>query len=107
MRYLVSTLLIFSLFGCSENKPEEKRDLKSIQAGAVLFTKNCSECHPRTGRGHYLQRIPVTLLTRRSQQELMTWIEGRDAHREMPSFTHLSEEERRSLANYLHNEINK
>lgn len=110
MRNILLTLLISSVFGingCAKEKAQEKPKLESIKAGEVLFTKLCSECHPRTGRGQYLQRIPVTLLTRRSEQELMNWIEGRDAHREMPSFTHLSEEERRSLAQYLHHEIIK
>lgn len=79
----------------------------SVVAGEKLFQENCSECHPRTGRSDFLKRIPATLLTRKSQNELMEWIKGSDRHREMPSFEHLSDEERASLANYLESQIIK
>ncbi len=79
----------------------------SVVAGEKLFQENCSECHPRSGRSDFLKRIPATLLTRKSQNELMAWIKGSDQHREMPSFEHLSEAERTSLADYLESQILK
>jgi len=79
----------------------------SVVAGEKLFQENCSECHPRTGRSDFLKRIPATLLTRKSQNELMEWIKGSERHREMPSFDHLSDEELTSLANYLESQILK
>lgn len=79
----------------------------SVATGEKLFQENCSECHPRTGRSDFLKRIPATLLTRKSQNELMEWIKGSDRHREMPSFEHLSDEERASLADYLESQILK
>ncbi len=93
------------LIACDFYNPEPPSP--SVVAGEALFTKNCSSCHPRTGRGDYLKRIPVTLLNMKSKHELTVWIRGAGQHREMPSFENLSEEELDNLADYLHNEITK
>lgn len=93
------------LSGCGD-KGEALVD-PSVAVGEKLFQENCSECHPRTGRSDYLARIPATLLTRKSQNELMGWIKGSNQHREMPSFDSLTDEERASLANYLESQILK
>ncbi len=79
----------------------------SPAAGQVLFEETCAGCHPRSGRGNYLKRIPMTLLTRRSEYELKEWIRGSDEHREMPNFDTFSETELGDLAAYLKQEINK
>jgi mono/diheme cytochrome c family protein len=96
-------LLATFLVGCDNKATSttEKKDEAQIALGKSLFNENCSQCHPAGGRGDYLKRIPATLLTRRSAAELSDWIEGRDQHREMPSFTDLTEEERYALAEYL------
>ena len=102
MRYMRTILAIgisAVLVGCSD---EQKSPSPSVIAGEALFQENCSECHPRTGRGDYLKRIPATLLTRKSQHELMEWIRGSGQHREMPSFEKLTDTERAALADYLH-----
>lgn len=110
VRFILAIGIAVTLLGCSE---EQKAPMStspqsaSVEAGEKLFQENCSECHPRSGRGDYLQRIPVTLLTRKSQHELMEWIKGAGQHREMPSFESLSDEERASLADYLHSQIMK
>ena len=107
MRHLIAILAIgvsASLVGCSDEKTPPS---PSVAMGETLFQENCSVCHPRTGRGDYLERIPATLLTRKSQHELMEWIKGSGQHREMPSFERLSDEERASLADYLHSQIMK
>lgn len=105
MRYMPSVLvmgLAVALMGCDVEKKEVS---PSVAAGEALFMENCSGCHPRSGRGDYLKRIPVTLLTRKSQHELMEWIKGSGQHREMPSFESLSDEQRAALADYLHSQI--
>lgn len=107
MRSINSILIIamaLALIGCGKEKVPTSA---SVIAGEKLFQENCSECHPRSGRGDYLKRIPVTLLIRKSQYELMEWIKGTEQHREMPSFNNFSDEERIALADYLHNEILK
>lgn len=95
------------LAACSPDTPRTKLDPELVAQGEVLFSANCSECHPRSGRGDYLKRIPATLLARRSEQELMTWIAGTDEHREMPFFDHLPEDELLALATFLRSEITK
>ncbi|MGD9660073.1 MAG: cytochrome c [Porticoccaceae bacterium] len=93
--------------GCSDSTPDQDsaEAAARIQQGAALFEANCAQCHPRSGRGDYLKKIPATLLTRRSEHELVTWIEGSDKHREMPNFTELSDSERSALAAYLFDQI--
>lgn len=100
-------VVLLMLTACSRETPRTELDAELVAQGEVLFSANCSECHPRSGRGDYLKRIPATLLTRRSEQELMNWIAGTDEHREMPFFDHLSEEELLALATYLRSEITK
>lgn len=113
----VFALLSLSLFGCTEKQEAqvettaeqaaEATEVKMHTAGEQLFRANCASCHPRSGRGDYLKRIPATLLTRRSGHELKEWIQGRDQHRPMPSFTNLTEEETAALLVYLQAEIAK
>jgi mono/diheme cytochrome c family protein len=109
--------LVFVMAGC-DKKPDTEIDAEktaaeaaahteSVSLGESLFKENCSGCHTRAGRGDYLTRIPVTLLTRRSQQELMDWIRGSGQHREMPNFVELSDTERAALADYLLSQINR
>lgn len=96
------------LSGCGEKQaPEDTISDAEIAQGKQLFEGMCTQCHARSGRGDYLNRIPATLLTRRSAKELATWIEGRDMHREMPSFTELSDQEREALAAFLLSQINR
>lgn len=105
VRFMLAIGFAVTLLGCSE---EQKAPVSaSVVAGEKLFQENCSGCHPRSGRGDYLKRIPATLLTRKSQHELMEWIKGAGQHREMPSFENLSDEQRASLADYLHSQIMK
>lgn len=109
MKTRIATAIIIAsaLVGCSEEKATNPEQAAAIARGSALFIANCQECHPRTGRGDYLKRIPATLLTRRSEQELVAWIQGSDKHREMPNFTNLSDQEKRDLASYLFNEVGK
>lgn len=93
--------------GANESDPEAEQLAASIAAGEAVFNENCAECHPRSGRGNYLKRIPADMLTRRSATELMAWIRGRDQHREMPSFTDLEEAGMLALVDYLQAEINR
>ncbi|WP_438951946.1 c-type cytochrome [Porticoccus sp.] len=105
IKTLCALMLTATLIGCGER--QEVPEDPSVVMGEVLFQENCAACHPRTGRGDYLKRIPVTLLKRKTQQELMAWIRGKDQHREMPSFENLSDEKRQALANYLHSQLMK
>ena len=104
----LTTLLLATtaITGCSSDTTESPEQA-SIAAGKALFEENCAACHPRSGRGDYLKRIPVTLLARRSEQELKTWIIGKDQHRVMPSFEHLQDEQIQSLADYLKSQIGR
>ncbi len=114
---LTATLLIVSLLisGCSPGDQSDDSsaagsdspEAGSVAAGQQLFEQNCASCHPRKGRGNYLKRIPATLLTRRTEQDLMNWIRGSEKHREMPAFVDLSETERRDLSAYLLSQIRK
>ncbi|MEH6639351.1 MAG: cytochrome c [Porticoccaceae bacterium] len=79
----------------------------SVAAGETLFMENCSSCHPRTGRGNYLKRLPKSRLNRRSEHELKTWIRGSGEHREMPNFDNLTETQLDNLAAYLKRETGK
>lgn len=88
-----------------ETVSAEQRAAAENLTGEALFEELCASCHPRSGRGDYLKKIPATLLTRRSEAELAEWIRGLDQHREMPSFEFLSEEQLASLAEYLQSEI--
>lgn len=101
-RLLLLTLTL-AIFGCgdSQETTTNSLDAEALSRGEELFKELCSECHPRSGRGDYLKRIPATLLTRRSQQELVEWIRGSDQHREMPNFIGLSTEQQEDLATYL------
>ncbi len=114
---LTVILLIASLLisGCSPGDQSDDSsaagsdtsEVGSVAAGQQLFEQNCASCHPRKGRGNYLKRIPATLLTRRTEQDLMNWIRGSEKHREMPAFVDLSETERRDLSAYLLSQIRK
>ncbi len=77
------------------------------EQGGKLFSSLCADCHPRSGRGDYLKRIPATLLVRRSEAELVKWIRGVDQHRTMPSFTDLDPQQLEALAAYLAAEVNR
>ncbi len=105
-KVLLASGLLFTV-ACSEEKPRVEPDPELVAQGEVLFREFCTECHPRSGRGDYLKRIPATLLARRSEQELMDWIAGTDEHREMPAFGQLTENERRALATYLRSQITR
>ncbi|MCK9504786.1 MAG: cytochrome c [Porticoccaceae bacterium] len=104
---LIAVIASALLQGCSDSNPrQDSAEIAAkVQQGAALFEENCAQCHPRSGRGDYLKRIPATLLTRRSEHELVTWIQGSDKHREMPNFTDLSDSERSALALYLFDQI--
>ena len=106
MRF-VHSVLILGLAVTLIGRGEKQEPSASVKAGQDLFQENCAECHPRSGRGDYLKRIPATLLTRKSQHELMEWIKGSGQHREMPNFDKMTDEERASLADYLHSQIMK
>ncbi|MEH6469433.1 MAG: cytochrome c [Porticoccus sp.] len=101
MKSMLAIGIAAALIGCGDKKSPPD---PSVVAGEALFQENCSECHPRSGRGDYLKRIPATLLTRKSQHELMEWIKGSNQHREMPSFEKLTDTERAALADYLHSQ---
>jgi mono/diheme cytochrome c family protein len=107
--FLKALLLIAPLTACTPEEPASSaaQDNALVGRGAELFKDNCSECHTRGGRGDYLNKIPATLLTRRSENELMAWIQGSEKHREMPNFTNLNDEERQALAAYLLSQLPK
>ncbi|GIX31570.1 MAG: hypothetical protein KatS3mg124_2042 [Porticoccaceae bacterium] len=100
-------LLLAALAGCDRAPPSDPAAAQARERGAALFATHCSQCHPRSGRGQYLERIPATVLARRSESELMDWIAGRSAHRRMPAFRHLDEAERRDLAAFLLAELER
>ncbi|MEH6617641.1 MAG: cytochrome c [Porticoccus sp.] len=101
MKSMLAIGIVAALIGCGDKKSPPD---PAVVAGEALFQENCSTCHPRSGRGDYLKRIPSTLLTRKSQYELMEWIKGSNQHREMPSFEKLTDSERAALADYLHSQ---
>ena len=90
-----------------QHRLQQQQKIEAVAAGESIFTQYCSACHERRGRGDYLKNIPANMLTRRSEAELMTWIQGSDKHREMPNFTQLSDDERRQLSMYLLSQIGK
>lgn len=116
MRSLLILLVCISALigvGCGESENNPNKTNLALEQGQVqeqgkeLFVALCQECHPRTGRGDYLKRIPATLLTKKSEHELMAWIRGVGQHREMPAFDSLEEEQLKALASYLHAEITR
>jgi len=80
---------------------------EQARQGGELFVSLCADCHPRSGRGDYLKRIPATLLVRRSEAELVEWMRGIDKHRTMPSFVDLEQSQLEALAAYLAAEVTR
>lgn len=110
MRIFAVAVLAVALIGCDSQRAEDddrQERQQAIAAGEALFQENCASCHPRGGRGDYLKRIPATLLIRRSETELITWIRGSDKHREMPAFVDFNEDEMKNLAAFLFREIER
>ncbi|MFA5494187.1 MAG: cytochrome c [Porticoccaceae bacterium] len=108
--FVIAALAAAALTGCDSQRTDDddrQEKQRAIATGEVLFQENCAACHPRSGRGDYLKRIPATLLVRRSETELMTWIRGSDKHREMPAFVDFNEDEMNSLAAFLFHEIER
>ena len=104
---LAMMILSLAIGGCSSENSEDSANAQAVEKGEALFGVYCEECHPHTGRGDYLDRIPATLLTRRTEHELTDWILGTESHREMPNFSNLSLRERKDLAAYLLTQIDK
>lgn len=111
---ILAVLMVLLLSACMPGEPESDDALiqaealaASVDAGETLFMENCSSCHPRTGRGNYLKRLPKKLLNRRSEHELKEWIVGSYEHREMPNFDNLNEAQLNDLATYLKQETGK
>ena len=105
--FMLGFLTVFTV-GCSDNEQASvATGNDSIQRGEQLFVENCQTCHPRSGRGDYLKRIPATLLTRKSEYELIAWIQGNEKHREMPNFDHLDQQQLENLADFLKAEISR
>lgn len=111
---VISLLALALLSGCMPEEPQteeeaarERELAASFAAGEDLFEEHCSSCHPRTGRGNYLKRLPVSLLSRRSEHELKEWILGSGEHREMPNFVNLDESQLHNLAVYLKQQTNR
>ncbi|MBQ0799803.1 MAG: cytochrome c [Porticoccaceae bacterium] len=110
---ILAVLMVLLLSACMPGEPESDDALSqaearaSFAAGEALFMENCSSCHPRTGRGNYLKRLPKKLLNRRSEHELKEWIVGSYKHREMPNFDNLNETQLNDLATYLKQETGK
>jgi len=110
-------LLSLLMFGCTEKQEtvDKTAAQKAADAsadelrsqGEQLFRANCASCHPRGGRGDYLKRIPATLLVKKSNYELKAWIQGVGQHRQMTSFSKLTEEELTALVAFLNAEIAK
>ena len=94
-------------FGDKRADKEKALEDPSVAVGEKLFLENCSECHPRRGRRDYLEKIPATLLTRKSQNELMDWNKGSNQPRGMTSFYKITDEKRSTLANYFEIHIRK
>lgn len=77
------------------------------ERGGELFAVLCADCHPRRGRGDYLKRIPATLLARRSEAELIGWIQEVKQHSVMPAFASLDQQQLEALAAYLAAEVTR
>lgn len=79
----------------------------SLSRGRQLFMKNCASCHGRDGRGdtpmgRAIQTTPDLAspsMKNKSDQELFDTITQGKAP--MPSFQHLSEEDRWNLVNFI------
>ena len=96
-----------ALTGCDPREPIDPELQRSKERGAVLFAEHCQRCHPRTGRGDYLLKIPATLLVRHSERELQEWIRGVDRHNAMPSFEKLEQQQLTALSDYLYGEVHR
>lgn len=110
MKWQILMLLMAAaaVAGCDRQREDIRAaDSENLAAGEKLFAQYCAQCHPRSGRGDYLKRIPVTVLNRRSDTELIGWIRGSERHREMPNFDHFSEKQEKQLATFLLNEVTR
>jgi len=103
----IAVCVFLAMLGCAEEKQDDDPAVLAINNGKALFGTFCGECHPRSGRSDYLKLIPATLLTRRSENELTSWILGTENHREMPNFENLTAQQRRDLAAFLYAQIGK
>lgn len=106
VRIVLLALTGAGLLGC-EQSAAPAYPQQQVTAGEALFEQHCMGCHPREGRGDYLRRIPATMLVHKSEQELVAWIRGQGQHREMPSFTYLTQSEVRDLAAYLKSRVDQ
>lgn len=79
----------------------------SIEKGRQLYMQNCAACHGKDGRadtpmGKTLKNIPdftSSAMASKSDQQLFNTIT--DGHPPMPSFKHLSEQDRMDLVHFV------
>ncbi|MBS99515.1 MAG: hypothetical protein CMI01_12660 [Oceanospirillaceae bacterium] len=93
------TLLI--LAGCQEKKADP-----DTLDGKTLYNTYCADCHHSDGGGSFLEGIPANRYTSMSEKELITLIRhGKAQMADMPNFTNLSQQQARSIAKYLREEL--
>ncbi|MEO6453143.1 MAG: PQQ-binding-like beta-propeller repeat protein [Ginsengibacter sp.] len=84
------------------DKETRNKEIASLSHGNALYVKNCATCHgeDRKGSGTIFPAL-VDIGKKRTADEISNIIKTGSGR--MPSFQHLSEQERKSIAGYLLN----
>ncbi|MBR9885665.1 MAG: cytochrome c [Oceanospirillales bacterium] len=95
-RLLALSLTMLLMSGC-----ESKPDANAVD-GETLFNYYCAGCHKESGKGSFLEGIPANRATTMSESEVTRLImHGKANMQNMPSFSHLSEQQARNIAQHL------
>jgi quinoprotein glucose dehydrogenase len=81
---------------------KREKEMASLSKGNALYVANCAACHgmDRKGSGSVIPDI-LTIGKRRSAEEIMSIIKTGSGR--MPSFQHISEQERHAIVGFLLN----
>ncbi|MBV1787993.1 cytochrome c [Marinobacterium sp. D7] len=70
--------------------------------GMELFNYYCAGCHKESGNGSFLEGIPANRTTKMTEAQVTQLIlHGKTQMPDMPSFSQLSEQQARNIAQYL------
>ncbi len=97
---LLAPIALALLSGCSGEPAADSTD------GKVLYNHYCADCHKADGSGSFLEGVPANRETAMSEAQLVRVIlHGKASMPNMPNFGHLSEEQAKAIAVYVHEEL--
>lgn len=98
-RFLLPALVL-SLFGCSSEPDSANLD------GKELYNYYCAACHKESGEGSFLKGVPANNQTQLSESQIAQLIlQGHPELPDMPTFSHLSQDQAKAIAAYLRKQL--